>query len=634
MEGRRTERAWRRWSVLLAGLVLAAILPLRAGAAPLSVDLSSFPTIRLYLPAGSTVPAALTEDGRPVVPLPKSSTVPRAPLLGALVLDTSGSMEAALPEIQAAAGDLVQRLGPKDRLALLRFSSDVEVLSPPTADRAALLHQIGTLRADGATALYDAVWAGVEQAQTIDGTGLRAVILLTDGKDEGEGPDGTPGSAMRFEPLRQRLLSLRLPVFILGLGKDVDRDVLTGLADASGGKAFFADQPGDVHQLLDTVAGTLLAVQSVEYVSPQPKPDGSTRHVTGRDIGPSSGSGTGSDGAAGTGSAGALGSWQVSYVAPKDGMVLWRWPVTVPNVGAGERRRAMCGVGAVSPGGTWVLAYGPLTLLHGDGHLEGAIADRPPFRPERASILDDSSGVVFGGASSALYSVEPEGVAADASSPTHWVALSPSGAVALRLTAAAKDAAAVLAAVDAVTDTPLWSVPCPGTTCDRLAGAAVSDAGVAFINQTGTLYRISAGGKLMAGPPEVFFGPVSVSADGKRAAAVVWQGSRNAPGMRAEVLDEALHPIETVPVVGANPDVPPVASVSPGGLYAAVLDDTRLVGTVLGEPGDPVSRTWKVLAHPAATPAPCDRTLQIDDLGNVLVSDGDGLALLRGFSQP
>jgi hypothetical protein len=327
----------------------------------------------------------------------------------------------------------------------------------------------------------------------------------------------------------------------------------------------------------------------------------------------------------------------------------------------------MCGVGALSPEGSWALAFAPLTLLHGDGTAAGTVADVPPFRTERARVLDDSSGLLFGGTASTMFSVEPHGVEPASAPPRtvllvprasarNWVAVSPGGSAALRFVPASGGVPARIEAVDAVTDTPLWSVACPGSACDRLAGAAVSDSGAALINQTGALYRIEANGTLSPGRPEVFYGPLSLSADGRRAAAVVWQGSRGsasgasrqAPGTasgasrqtpgtgapQALLLDEALRPVETLPVQAANADVPPVAALSPSGRYLAVIDDVRLVGTSLLDSAAAGRLTWRTLGRPAAPPGPCERTLQVDDLGRVLVSDGDGLTLLRGFSAP
>ena len=609
---RRMPRPWRA-CIALTLAVGALGYPRAAAADPVTLDSAEFPAVRVYLPEGEAPPGLLTEDGRPVAAQAVLATAARPPLVAALVVDTSGSMDPVLRQLQAAADALVQRLSAADRVALVRFSSAVEVALPLGADRAALGARIAALRADGATALYDAVWAGIEQVRSAPGPGLRAVLLITDGKDEGEGPEGTPGSALRLEPLRQRLLGAHIPVFILGLGQAVDRAVLDALAAASGGRAFYADEAGNLRGLLDTVADTLLTVQALQYISPRPAPDGSERVVVGTRTG----------GAA----------WRLTYSAPTDRAVLWRWPVWAPAARPGERRRAMCGVGALSPEGGWALAFAPLTVLHGDGSPAGSGADMPPFRAERARMLEDGSGRLFGGTASTPFSAAPGGAGQAPQGPRNWVALSPSGATALRFVPAGEGIAAKVEAVSAAGDTPLWSVACPGSGCDRLAGAAISDDGAALINQTGVLYRIAADGKVSAGRPEVFFAPVSLSADGRLGAAVVWQGPRGGGGARALLLDEALRPLETLAVQAASADVPPVAAVSANGRFAAVLDDTRLVGTVL----DSVPagrRVWRTLGRPAAPPAPCERTVQVDGLGHVLVSDGDALTLLRGLAEP
>jgi hypothetical protein len=621
-------------ALCLSGVLLACAG--RAGAqnnapAPLAVDAGGFPTIRIYLTPGSTPPVTLAENGRSVPFRLLTGPGDRAPLRTALVLDTSGSMQATLAEVQAAALAFVRRVRTGDRIALVRFASTVEVLTPATSDSALLTQRIAGLKADGATALYDAIATGLRLARAESGGGLRAVVLLTDGKDEGEGPQGTPGSAVRLVPLKALLAESGVPLFALGLGKDVDRGVLQELAAASGGRAFFADRSGDVEILLDSVAGTLLEARGLSYISPTPAPDGTRREI--------SGAGSEPPGGEPASNAAANVLWRVAYVAPKEDAIIWRWPVSAPTGGAGMRRRSACGVGAMSPAGTWALAFGPATLLRGDGTPAGMAAQGPAFRPERARVLEDGTGLLFGGTDSTLLALNERSGALEvpAETPRRWVALSPGGAAALRLTAQPGNAPPRIEAVHAVTDSVLWSVTCPGTTCDRLAGAAISDDGAAVFNQTGALYRVSETGALSRARPEVFFGPVSLSADGRRAAAVVWQGARGsgaAEGPRALLLDETLRTVETLPVQSGDADLPPIAALSPGGAFLAVLDDVQLRGVDLTVPSAGGPRPWRRLARPAPTPAPCDRTVEVDNAGHVLVSDGESLTLLRGFQGP
>ena len=498
------------------------------------------------------------------------------------------------------------------RMGLVRFATQVEVVSPATADREALSRRIGELKADGATALYDAVWTGVRLVADAPGTGLRAVFVITDGKDEGEGPPGTPGSALRLEPLRQALATAGVPLFILGLGPAAERDLLESLATESGGKAVFAARPEEVEAILDRLIAPLYAARGVSYVSPRPAPDGTRRQVEA------------------TALSGA--TWHGTYRAPRQEAVLWRWPVAASWATNGGRRRAACGVGALSPAGTWALAAAPLTLLHGDGAVAAAGMEDPGIRVERARSLDDGSGWLFAGTLAARFSREAGELRSDKEAPHDTVAVSPGGSYLLRLVIPTAGASTRLETVQTGSDVPLWSVPCPGPNCDRLAGAAVSDDGVVLINQTGTLYRIDANGNMLPSRPQLFFSPVSLTADGRLAAAVVWQ-ERHGGAPRALLLDSALRDVLTLSVQAADADVPPLAVVSPAGKYFAVLDDTRLRGLALDAPAGE-RPAWRVLAYPTPTPAPCERTLQLDDKGRVLVSDGDSLTLLRGLSEP
>lgn len=598
-------------ALLLTGS--CAILTARGVRAdPLAVDASAFPRIRIYYPSAEPPPGGVAEDGSTVVVEPLAETLPRAPLIAALVVDTSGSMKEALPAVQAAASALVGKAGAADRIGLVRFATQVEVASPATADRETLRQRIGALRADGATALYDAVWTGVRLVVDPPGAGLRVALVITDGKDEGEGPPGTPGSALRLEPLRQALATAGVPLFILGLGPAAERDLLASLAADSGGRAAFAARPEEVGAILDSLLMPLFAARSVSYLSPRPAPDGTRRRV---------------EAAASSGA-----TWRGAYRAPRQEALLWRWPVAAPEAPSGGRRRAACGVGALSPAGTWALAFAPLTLLRGDGAVAATAAQGPAIRAERARVLDDGSGWLFGGTQSARFSLESQAVQPDPRPLADLVAVSPGGTHLLRLARPAAGEPTRLEVVKAGSDVPLWFVTCPGPNCDRLAGAAVSDDGAVLFNQTGTLHRIDASGNMLPARPEIFFGPVSLAADGRLAAAVVWQ-ERRGSAPRALLLDPSLRDVLALPVQAADADVPPLAALAPGGRYFAVLDDTRLRGLALDAPAGE-RPAWRVLAHPGPTPTPCERTLQLDDRGRVLVSDGESLTLLRGLSEP
>jgi VWFA-related protein len=116
---------------------------------------------------------------RPVISL---STAAETPLTVGLVIDTSASMQQALPDVQEAAVRFLETvLTARDRAFLVTFNSSAQLIQPPTRDTALLRSTIMKMRPSGLTALHDAVALGLLQFEGV--AGRRALVVLTDGVD-------------------------------------------------------------------------------------------------------------------------------------------------------------------------------------------------------------------------------------------------------------------------------------------------------------------------------------------------------------------------------------------------------------------------------------------------------------------
>jgi VWFA-related protein len=121
----------------------------------------------------------LRDDGarRPV----EVVTVESLPLTTFLVLDTSRSVAGEkLVRLQAAARALLDGLRPGDEASLVTFDHEIRVRVPPTSDRARLELGVAGIRPRGATAVFDALYAGTLLAS---GRGRSLLVLFTDGED-------------------------------------------------------------------------------------------------------------------------------------------------------------------------------------------------------------------------------------------------------------------------------------------------------------------------------------------------------------------------------------------------------------------------------------------------------------------
>ena len=110
-----------------------------------------------------------------------------APLDVMLLIDTSGSMLGRLDVAKRAAIDLLASLNEGDRAGLILFNTYAEFAHPITEDLGKVAAAIRGASADGATALYEAVYVALSalaHAQPPDG-GIRrqALVVLSDGAD-------------------------------------------------------------------------------------------------------------------------------------------------------------------------------------------------------------------------------------------------------------------------------------------------------------------------------------------------------------------------------------------------------------------------------------------------------------------
>ena len=253
--------------VFAAGLVAPAVALADDGVKlnVTQVDASDFPNVRI-------VASAVDAQGKPVKGLQatdlivsESSRAQRigvtlantvAPVALALVLDTSGSMAGKpFSDAKAAMNSLAQSLGPTDQAAIITFNTSVSIPQQLTANKAALASAIDRAVAGGDTAIFDALNAATDVIAGVPSTSRRAIVLLTDGIDNSS---RTPLAAATA-----KVTALGAPVYVIGLGTDLDRPVLQAIADGSkGGTAYVAPTSA---QLAGIYAG-LSEQLATEYV--------------------------------------------------------------------------------------------------------------------------------------------------------------------------------------------------------------------------------------------------------------------------------------------------------------------------------------------------------------------------------
>ncbi|MFN2521301.1 MAG: VWA domain-containing protein [Candidatus Limnocylindria bacterium] len=186
-----------------------------------------------------------------------------APVVLVLVLDTSGSMAGRpIEDAKAAIVSMIRTLGPTDQAALITFSVDVRVAQGLTANKDEVANATNAAVVGGDTAIYDAAVAATDILAGVDPKARRAVVLLTDGLDN--------SSRTQRAAALQRVQAAGYPVFVVGLGDQLDRPTLQAFADASkGGQAFVAPTSAQLAGVYAGLSEQILTQYSVAYRSSQ-----------------------------------------------------------------------------------------------------------------------------------------------------------------------------------------------------------------------------------------------------------------------------------------------------------------------------------------------------------------------------
>ena len=102
------------------------------------------------------------------------------PMSVVLVLDVSNSIAPFLDSLRAAATTTLSTLKPEDQVALLTFSSDVDLRLQLTKDTSKLAAEFESIHASGGTNISDALFEAARYLLVVRPKGRRAIILISD----------------------------------------------------------------------------------------------------------------------------------------------------------------------------------------------------------------------------------------------------------------------------------------------------------------------------------------------------------------------------------------------------------------------------------------------------------------------
>ena len=163
-----------------------------------------------------------------------------------------------IEQAKEAAIQAVRRLGAKDIVSLVAYSSQAHTIIPaqPVGNPEAFVALIRNIRSSGNTALYAGVNQGAaEIRKNLKGEYFHRVILLSDGLAN-VGPS-TPDDLAR---LGRALIKEDISVSAVGLGQGYNEDLMTKLAQEGQGNLYFAESAQELPGIFDAEIGDALSV--------------------------------------------------------------------------------------------------------------------------------------------------------------------------------------------------------------------------------------------------------------------------------------------------------------------------------------------------------------------------------------
>jgi len=211
----------------------------------------------------------------------------RAPVSVSILIDCSLSMQPNMAMVQAAALRLVRALRPVDSAQIVRFNHRHMVVQEFTSDQALLAAGIQSIRPEGATGLYNAVYLSLRDLARQPTGGevrKRAVVLLSDGADT--------TSLLSDDQVLEAARRAEVTIYAVGLGIAAGsasavavadtgraRHFLTALTNETGGQPFFPRGLSELDGVYDRIARELSTQYSLGYISKNASRDGKWRKV-------------------------------------------------------------------------------------------------------------------------------------------------------------------------------------------------------------------------------------------------------------------------------------------------------------------------------------------------------------------
>ncbi len=200
------------------------------------------------------------------------------PVTVGLVIDNSGSMRSKRSDVIDAALAFARSSNPEDQVFVVNFNEHISMGLPGnvefTANQVQLKAALSRNKADGLTALYDAIAVALEHLKK-GKWDKKVLIVISDGGDNASGH--------KLADVLSMVNQSSAILYTMGIfdANDDDRNprVLKQLARISGGDSFFPDSLEEILPMCRQIAGDIRSQYTISYAPSNRKSDGTYRAI-------------------------------------------------------------------------------------------------------------------------------------------------------------------------------------------------------------------------------------------------------------------------------------------------------------------------------------------------------------------
>ncbi|MGI8410014.1 MAG: VWA domain-containing protein, partial [Pyrinomonadaceae bacterium] len=203
-----------------------------------------------------------------------------APVSVGILFDVSGSMSGdKIAKARKALERFINTSHPSDEYFLIAFNNRAQMLLDRTRNGEAVLEKLTLVKPRENTALYDAVYLGLERV-TRGAHQKRALLIISDGQDN--------SSRYNFGEVRRLMKESDVVTYAVGITNGGDAGSQLGmqgqafldeLSSVSGGKAFYPTSDIEMDEIFERIALELRHQYSIGYTPNDFQPDGKWRKV-------------------------------------------------------------------------------------------------------------------------------------------------------------------------------------------------------------------------------------------------------------------------------------------------------------------------------------------------------------------